>query len=76
MRLSGSAGCYAAPVARPDGLGPRDRLVADIEPSYRSANSAETVSNSLIIDKSELANSAKNGLGATNGHHGLRPARC
>ncbi|MFT6080374.1 MAG: hypothetical protein ACJAQZ_002435 [Planctomycetota bacterium] len=47
----------AATVDRPDGLGPRDRLIARDESRHRSVNSAETATNSLVIDESELFNS-------------------
>jgi hypothetical protein len=48
-----------------------DRLVATIEPSYRPGYSAETVTDSLVIDEPELANSRWNGLGRLCGHCGF-----
>jgi len=55
--MSDLADCYAATVARPDGQGPRDRLVSDCEPSHRSANSAETADHSLVIGDFGVTNS-------------------
>ena len=68
--MSVSAGCFAAIAARPDGQGPRDKLAIDVEPSHRSANSAETGNSSLVIDHPELANSERNDLGSISGYHG------
>lgn len=56
-----------ATAVRPDDLVPRDELVADFEPSHRSVCPADTATNSLVIDESELANSMSNGLGAISG---------
>tara|TARA_R110002072_G_scaffold217365_2_gene375081 strand:+ start:128150 stop:128671 length:522 start_codon:yes stop_codon:yes gene_type:complete len=39
---------YAAIVARPDGLGLVDNLVAEFEPGHQSVNSTETVPDSLL----------------------------
>ncbi len=69
--MSDSAGCYAAIAARPDGLGPRDKLIAATETQDRSANTAQTTGQSLVINESELANSTQYRLGAINGHCGL-----
>jgi hypothetical protein len=44
-----------------------DKLATDIEPIHRSAYSAETDNNSLVIDESELANSLQNALGSISG---------
>jgi hypothetical protein len=65
--MSDLAGCYAAIAARPDGQAPRATLIADTEPRYRSANSAQTVNDSLVIGVIELANSRPNRLGAIYG---------
>ena len=65
--MSDLAACYAATVARPDGLAPRDRLIADFGPSHRSVNSAGTNDHSLVIYESELANSRQDVLGAIYG---------
>ena len=74
-RMSDSAGCYAATVARPDGLGPRDKLIAEFEPSHRSVNSAQTSNRSLVISEFEATNSVSNGLGAISGHCALKSRR-
>ena len=68
--ISDSADCYAATAARPDGLTPRDKLVADTETSHRSACSAQTDNHSLVIDDFEATNSRPNRLGAVCRHHG------
>ncbi|MFT7537153.1 MAG: hypothetical protein ACI85K_003109 [Hyphomicrobiaceae bacterium] len=47
--MSDSAECYAATVARPDGLDLADKLVADTETRHRSACSAQTADYSLVI---------------------------
>jgi hypothetical protein len=65
--MSDSADCFAATAARPDGLTPRDRLVADFEPSHRSVNSAAVANYSLVIDGFGMANSTQNRLGAVFG---------
>ena len=65
--MSDLAVCYAATVARPDGLGPRDKLVADFDPRHRSADWAEHVIGSLVIGEFEATNSRPNGLGAVYG---------
>jgi hypothetical protein len=70
MHQRHSAGCYAVTVARPDGLGPRDKLVARYESRHRSRNSAETDKHSLVISVIELANSTPNSLGLVSGYHG------
>ncbi|MGK0302586.1 MAG: hypothetical protein ACI89X_003471, partial [Planctomycetota bacterium] len=36
---------------------------------HRSAYTAETVNDSLVIDEPELASSARNDLGSISGHH-------
>ena len=73
--MSDLADCYAATVARPDGQGPRDRLVSDCEPSHRSANSAETADHSLVIDDFELVNSTQDRLGPINGHRWVQTVK-
>jgi hypothetical protein len=55
--------CYAATVVRPDGLGPLDKLVADFESRHRSANSAETHDQPLVIGVFRMANSRQNRVG-------------
>ena len=40
-----------------------NKLVTDIEPNHRPAYSADTATNSLVIDEPELANSPSNRLG-------------
>ena len=55
--MSDLAVCYAATAARPDGLVPRDKLVAHIESRHRSAYSAQTSDHSLVTDELESANS-------------------
>ncbi len=47
--MSDLADCCAATAARPDGLAPRDKLAAEFDPSHRSAYSAETDDQSLVI---------------------------
>tara|TARA_R110002111_G_scaffold191474_1_gene257712 strand:- start:1155 stop:1298 length:144 start_codon:yes stop_codon:yes gene_type:complete len=44
-----------------------DKLVAGLQPSYRSVYSAESASNSLVIVESELTNSAQTGVGSISG---------
>ena len=66
--MSDLAGCFAANAVRPDGLVPRNRLVAEFDPSDRSANSAETASNSLVIGEPEATNSRPKGLGRLFGY--------
>ena len=44
-----------------------DKLVANLDPSRRSACSAESASNSLVIVESELTNSAQTGVGSISG---------
>jgi hypothetical protein len=73
--MSGLAGCCAAIAVRPDGLGPRDRLVAELESRDRSANSAETNDQPLAIVELEATNSPRNTLGPINGHCVLRSYR-
>jgi len=68
--MSDSADCYAVTAARPDGLAPRDRLVAEFESRDRSANSAETNDQSLVIGELEATNSRQNRLGALFGYCG------
>jgi hypothetical protein len=50
------ADCYAATAARPDGLAPRDKLVADFEPSHRSVYSAQLTAALLVVDDVEATN--------------------
>jgi len=45
-------------------------VVADFEPSHRSANSAKTDNDSLVIVELELANSMQNRLGRVSGQDG------
>ena len=59
--MSDLADCYEVIAARPDGLGPRDKLVGHTELSHRSACSAQPDSHSLVIGESELVNSKKPG---------------
>jgi hypothetical protein len=59
--MSDSAGYFAATVFRPDG--PRDRLATDLETRDRSANTARTSNDSLVIDDFEATNSLPNRLG-------------
>ncbi len=47
---------FRATVARPDGPGPRDRLIPDYESHHQSAYSVEASSNSSIIDGLEERN--------------------
>jgi hypothetical protein len=68
--MGDSADCYAATVALPDGLGPRDKLAVDTSPSHRSASSAQTNDHSLVIGALELANSVSSRLGAISGQDG------
>jgi hypothetical protein len=66
--MSDLADCYAATAVLPDGLAPRDRLVAEFESRGRSANSAETNDQSLVLGELEATNSPQDGLGPINGH--------
>ncbi|MFT7536429.1 MAG: hypothetical protein ACI85K_002383 [Hyphomicrobiaceae bacterium] len=43
------------------------KLIADFEPSHRSARSAQAADYSLVIDESELTNSRQNGIGSIFG---------
>ena len=71
MHQRHSAGCFAATAVRPDGQGPRDKLVAEFEPSHRSVYSAETDDRSLVIGELEATNSRSNRLGRVCGHCAL-----
>ena len=66
--MSDLADCFAAIVVRPDGLGPRYKLVAEFEPSHHSAYSAETNDQSSVIGELEATNSCSNRLGLVCGH--------
>jgi hypothetical protein len=59
--MSDSAGYFAATVVRPDG--PRDRLATDLETRDRSANTALTSNDSLVIDVFRMANWRPNRVG-------------
>ena len=52
-----------------------DRLVADFEPSHRSANSAETADSSLVIEEFEATNSRQIRLGRVCGYCGHKDIR-
>ena len=58
--MSDLAGCYAAIAARPDGRGPRDKVLDYSGPGHRSAYAAETASDSLDSNEFETANSRLN----------------
>jgi hypothetical protein len=54
--MSDSADCFAVIAARPDGLVPRDRLVARYESRHRSAYTGETTGGSLVINAIAVTN--------------------
>jgi hypothetical protein len=73
--MSDSADCFAATVARPDGLDPRDRVITQHESRHRSGNSAQTATHSLVIDEFEAINSRQNRTGRVSGYCGVPLAR-
>jgi len=68
--MSDSAVCFTATAVGLTALVLADKLVAGYESRHRSAYSAETDNDSMVIGESALAHSMQNGLGAISENHG------